>query len=70
MLKADHHHCPFAQRDHDLRDAVDQMAQNRDSQLEEKGIGAACKKVLLSLKDHWEGLTVFLCVIIVANGIA
>jgi transposase len=50
----------FAQRDHDLRDAVDQMANNRDSQLEKKGIGAACKKVLLSLKTHWEGLTVFL----------
>jgi transposase len=50
----------FAKRDHDLRDAVHQMAQNRDSQLEKKGIGAACKKVLLSLKTHWEGLTVFL----------
>jgi len=49
----------FAQRDHELRDAVEQMANSRDSQLEKKGIGSACKKVLESLKAHWEGLTVF-----------
>jgi transposase len=49
----------FVKRDHDLRDAVEQMAQKRDSQLEDKGIGSACKKVLESLKNHWKGLTVF-----------
>ena len=49
----------FVERDHDLRDAVEQMANTRDSQLETKGIGPACKKVLESLKAHWEGLTVF-----------
>lgn len=49
----------FAERDHDLRDALDQMAHKRDSQLKEKAIGSACKKALESLKNHWEGLTVF-----------
>ena len=49
----------FAERDHDLRDAVDQMANKRDSQLEEKEIAHPCKKVLESLKNHWKGLTVF-----------
>jgi len=49
----------FAERDRDLRDALEQMAQKRDSQLKEKGIGSACKKVLESLKNHWKGLTVF-----------
>ena len=49
----------FAERDHDLRCAVDDMANNRDSQLEEKGIASPCKKVLESLKNHWKGLTVF-----------
>jgi transposase len=50
----------FAQKDRNLRDAVEKMAQKRDSQLKEKSIGSACTKVLLSLKNHWEGLTVFL----------
>jgi transposase len=50
----------FAQRDHHLRDAVEQMAHKRDAQLKEKAIGSACKKALESLKNHWKGLTVFL----------
>jgi transposase len=49
----------FAQRDHDLRDALEQMGHNRDSQLEDKAISPACKKVLESLSNHWKGLTVF-----------
>ncbi len=49
----------FAERDYDLRDAVDQMANKRDSQPEEKDIASPCKKVLESLKNHWGGLTVF-----------
>jgi len=49
----------FAERNHDLRDAVGQMANKRDSQLEEKEIAHPCKKVLESLKNHWQGLTVF-----------
>ncbi len=49
----------FAERDHNLRDAVDQMTDKRDSQLEEKEIAHPCKKVLKSLKNHWKGLTVF-----------
>ena len=49
----------FEERDRDLRDAVERMAHKRDLELKEKGIHSACKKLLGSLKNHWEGLTVF-----------
>lgn len=49
----------FAKRDIQLRDAVDQMAQKRDLELKVKKIHPARKKVLKSLNNHWEGLTVF-----------
>lgn len=42
-----------------LRTAVDQTAQKRDAQLAHKLLHPACKKVLVSLKNHWPGLIVF-----------
>ena len=49
----------FPGKDQDLRDAMDQMATKRDTELEEKDLPESRKKVLESLKNHWEGLTVF-----------
>lgn len=49
----------FAERNHNLKNTVDLMANKRDSQLEEKEIAPPCKKVLKSLKNHWKGLTIF-----------
>lgn len=43
-----------------LKDALRKMALERDRQLSEPHIHPARKKVLKSLKRHWEGLTVFL----------
>lgn len=50
----------FTERQRELRAAVERMAQKRDVELNDKNIYRARKKVLLSLKNHWEGLTVFL----------
>lgn len=49
----------FAQRDKSLRVAIEQMSQKRDSELKSEGTSRAQLKVLESLKNHWEGLTVF-----------
>lgn len=52
-------HEAFAQRDKSLRMAIEQMSQKRDSELKSEGTKYAQLKVLESLKNHWEGLTVF-----------
>ena len=49
----------WTQQDHQLRVAVEQMAQKRDAQLAQKDLHPACRKVLQSLKNHWPGLIVF-----------
>lgn len=49
----------FAQKDRDLREAVKKMEEKRETQLEEKELHTAKKKTLQSLKEHWQGLTVF-----------
>jgi transposase len=49
----------FALRDKSLRMAVEQMSLKWDSELKDKGTALAQQKVLESLKNHWEGLTVF-----------
>ena len=49
----------FAEKDQELRKAVDQMAQKRDQELQDEKLHYACKKVLESLINHWNGLTVF-----------
>ena len=50
----------FAQKDQGLRKAIDQMKQKRDDELNSSAIHPACRKALESLKNHWEGLTVFI----------
>lgn len=49
----------FAQKDRDLREAVKKMDEKREAQLKEKELHTAKKKTLQSLKEHWQGLTVF-----------
>jgi transposase len=49
----------FEQRDRDLRAAVDQMAQQAETELAGAELHPACRRVLESLGEHWTGLTVF-----------
>jgi len=49
----------FEQRDRDLRAAVDQMAQQAETELACAELHPACRRVLESLGAHWTGLTVF-----------
>ncbi len=49
----------FEKRDLELRDAVDEMERKRESELAEENIHPARKKVLVSKREHWDGLTVF-----------
>ena len=47
------------QADKSLRQAVDYMSKQCEKELENKNLHPACKKVLNSLKRHWQGLTLF-----------
>jgi transposase len=49
----------FATEDQALRKALDVMAQERDRQLAEATVHPVKKKVLTSLRNHWEGLLLF-----------
>ena len=49
----------FAQKDAVLRQHVEEMVQQRQEELADPGIHPAREKVLTSLQEHWEGLTVF-----------
>lgn len=49
----------FAQRDRDLRGAVDQLQQQAETELAVAELHPACRRVLESLGNHWTGLTVF-----------
>lgn len=49
----------FAQRDTEVREAVDQMAQQRDEELGQSHLHPARRKALESLRNHWEGLILF-----------
>jgi transposase len=42
-----------------LREHVAAMAQERERELAEDTLRAPCRKVLVSLKEHWSGLTLF-----------
>lgn len=42
-----------------LWQAVDHMSKQCEKELENKNLHPACKKVLNSLKNHWQGLTIF-----------
>ena len=49
----------FNARDKKLRQAVDEMAQKMETERQDENTHHACKKVLDSLDNHWDGLTVF-----------
>lgn len=49
----------FVERDRRLRAHLEQMAVDRDAQLADASLRRAARKVLVSLQNHWEGLTVF-----------
>ena len=49
----------FAKADQQLRAHLAQMVTDRDAQLADDSLRRAARKVLVSLQNHWEGLTVF-----------
>lgn len=49
----------FAEADGPLRLAVQEMARQAETELADPGIHPAQQKVLVSLQEHWDGLTVF-----------
>jgi transposase len=49
----------FAKKDQDLRDAIEKMERQYKAERDSVDIHPARRKVLESLKNHWEGLTVF-----------
>ena len=49
----------FAEHDKEVREAVDQMAQQRDEALGQSNLHPARRKALESLRNHWTGLTLF-----------
>ena len=50
----------FLQADRQLRKALGEMEHVREGELHRQRMDAECISVLKSLKNHWEGLTVFL----------
>jgi transposase len=54
-----HDPAAFALQDRKLRDAVDAMSVKRDQELSRQNLHPACRKTLLSLNEHWKGLTLF-----------
>lgn len=49
----------FAERDAQVKAHLAQMRQEYERELADQGLHRAARKVLTSLKNHWEGLTVF-----------
>ena len=49
----------FAERDEELRRAVDEMAERKETERKDEKTHYACSKILDSLDNHWGGLTVF-----------
>ena len=49
----------FAECDQSLRQAVEQMAGDRDAALKDPSLEEPAVKVLQSMENHWSGLTVF-----------
>lgn len=50
----------FGEADQELRKAIDEMEQMRENELNREKIDTECLSVLKSLKNHWEGLKVFI----------
>jgi transposase len=49
----------FSEHDQALRDEMDAMAKLRDEQLAGEALDAAARKALESMKNHWDGLSIF-----------
>lgn len=49
----------FQEKDEKLRQAVEAMRQRWQSELQEKDLHPAKRKVLASMQEHWQGLTLF-----------
>ena len=49
----------FARADSALRDHLTAMAAQRETELADEHLRAPCRKTLVSLRDHWDGLTLF-----------
>ena len=49
----------FTAKNNDLKEALKEMAARRDTELAADNIHPARQKALKSLKEHWDGLTVF-----------
>lgn len=49
----------FKQRDKSLRQAVEEMHQSMQAELQDKNLHPAKRKVLQSMQEHWEGLKLF-----------
>jgi transposase len=49
----------FAERDQALRQAMDAFGQRWQTELQQSELHPACQKVLTSLQEHWQGLSVF-----------
>jgi len=49
----------FKQKDERLRQAVEEMRKSMEAQLQDKELHPAKRKVLQSMQEHWEGLTLF-----------
>jgi transposase len=49
----------FAEKDGRLRRAMQEVARQAEAELADPGIHPAREKVLVSLQEHWDGLTVF-----------
>jgi len=49
----------FCEHDQALRDGMDAMAKLRDAQLAEETLDGAARKALESMKNHWDGLSIF-----------
>jgi transposase len=51
--------CEFAAADFLLRQHIEAMAADRDCELNNNQLRQPCRKALVSLKEHWSGLTLF-----------
>ncbi len=49
----------FKQKDQRLRQAVEEMRQSLEAELQETDLHPARRKVLASMQEHWQGLTLF-----------
>jgi transposase len=49
----------WQEKDQRLREAVEAMRQGWEEELADEHLHPAARKVLLSMKEHWEGLTLF-----------